>query len=564
MSPYERVLQALEERGFWDGTLGTGNISAHCSAHDDNKSSLSVSEGVDGNVLIHCHAGCDFLSIIHALGLTYDDVLRSKEQEQPAEYVYQGFDGRPVMKVQRLVPKSFRQYRLEENVWVPGLLPSTPRLLYHLPEVTGAGEVWVVEGEKDADALRARGVVATCNSGGAGSWRDSHSGPLRGKDVKIIADLDEPGRKHAETVRRRVLEAGAKSAVVIYPGAGKDASDHLEAGLTLADFSETDPTLSYDVFEPLDWRDYEVEKTEWLLEPYVPRNSRVLVFGPAGSLKSLWALWLGAKVAQSGGRIAFFSMEMRPSDLARRLRRLSPDSDRFKVFTRFNFESALHREAAITLLKGYDLIVVDSWTAAYRQSHNHNDGIANLDTDFFQPLLDGTGATLLILDNVGNPKITSDGEAVRPSWARGASAKTDKMDVCLQFSRPDSENNYRVHVSCTKMRYDKPMPAGVTVETPHDEINFYLVKMGARTDDPMWPGDEVEITVSAPRERNNILVEVAGLKLGVLVGPGVGADTLSPVGELHRDAMARRARARAEDRLRRFRDDDTAEQGAVQ
>ena len=46
------------------------------------------------------------------------------------------------------------------------------RVLYRLPEVLAAGEVWVVEGEKDADSLAALGIVATCNAGGAGKWSE--------------------------------------------------------------------------------------------------------------------------------------------------------------------------------------------------------------------------------------------------------------------------------------------------------------------------------------------------------------------------------------------------------
>jgi bifunctional DNA primase/polymerase-like protein len=42
--------------------------SACCPAHEDHKPSLSVGEGDGGRVLLYCHRGCSFGSILHALG----------------------------------------------------------------------------------------------------------------------------------------------------------------------------------------------------------------------------------------------------------------------------------------------------------------------------------------------------------------------------------------------------------------------------------------------------------------------------------------------------------------
>ena len=50
-------------RGQWHGSYGT----ARCPAHDDRRPSLSVSDGLDGRVLVHCHAGCDQGAVWDAL-----------------------------------------------------------------------------------------------------------------------------------------------------------------------------------------------------------------------------------------------------------------------------------------------------------------------------------------------------------------------------------------------------------------------------------------------------------------------------------------------------------------
>ncbi len=49
--------------GKWMGRYGI----APCPAHDDNAPSFSISEGVDGKVLVHCFAGCEQVKVIAAL-----------------------------------------------------------------------------------------------------------------------------------------------------------------------------------------------------------------------------------------------------------------------------------------------------------------------------------------------------------------------------------------------------------------------------------------------------------------------------------------------------------------
>jgi len=48
---------------------------ASCPAHDDSNPSLSVSEGDDGRVLLHCFTGCSAESVCKAIGLTLADLM---------------------------------------------------------------------------------------------------------------------------------------------------------------------------------------------------------------------------------------------------------------------------------------------------------------------------------------------------------------------------------------------------------------------------------------------------------------------------------------------------------
>lgn len=105
-------------------------------------------------------------------------------------------------------------------------LDGVKRVLYLLPELLTAPVtevVFITEGEKDALALRNLGMAATCNSGGAGKFTIELCGPLKNRPVVIIADKDEPGRKHAYQVA--VLLSGVASNVKVLEMPGDDIKD---------------------------------------------------------------------------------------------------------------------------------------------------------------------------------------------------------------------------------------------------------------------------------------------------------------------------------------------------
>src|SRR3546814_17268153 len=61
-------------------------------------------------------------------------------------------------------------------------------------------EVWLFEGEKDADRAVADGKCGTTSPMGAGKWRTEYGHALRGARVTIVADNDDAGRRHAREV----------------------------------------------------------------------------------------------------------------------------------------------------------------------------------------------------------------------------------------------------------------------------------------------------------------------------------------------------------------------------
>ena len=84
-----------------DGIRGTGHgkFVARCPAHDDRSPSLSVSEGDNDTVLIHCFSGCDTEDVLSAVGLTFSDLY---PERIGAEHAYKpkrnGFDARQALE----------------------------------------------------------------------------------------------------------------------------------------------------------------------------------------------------------------------------------------------------------------------------------------------------------------------------------------------------------------------------------------------------------------------------------------------------------------------------------
>ena len=67
-------LRRLELAGCQPRRVGKG-WQALCPAHADSNPSLSIDEGADGRVLIHCHAGCGWQDVLEALGLSPRDLF---------------------------------------------------------------------------------------------------------------------------------------------------------------------------------------------------------------------------------------------------------------------------------------------------------------------------------------------------------------------------------------------------------------------------------------------------------------------------------------------------------
>jgi len=292
---------------------------ARCPAHHDQTPSLSIGVGRDDHVLLCCHAGCETSAVVAALGMTMADLrpdtpsaCSKDERVIVAAYEYLDEDRVQLFEVVRFKPKDFRQRRRDGSggyIWnLKGVRP----VLYRLPEILTAAttntSIYVVEGEKDVHSLEQLGVVATCNPGGAGKWRDDYSRQLAGaRLVAVLPDNDKAGRDHAAKIAASLAQVGVPHVIVELSGLPEkgDVSDWFAAGHTAEELKtivarQVDTAAAPESARPPDqggggpvdidlcvaFSDIEAKPVRWVWRSWIPAGMPSILFGLSGLGKS--------------------------------------------------------------------------------------------------------------------------------------------------------------------------------------------------------------------------------------------------------------------------------------
>jgi len=328
----EAVLAGLQ------GVRRNGNgWQARCPAHEDKKPSLSVCER-NGNILLKCFAGCSFEAVCAALGIEPRELF-SDNGAVPrivAEYDYRGEKGELLFQVVRYEPKDFKRRRPDGKGGWHWNLNGARRVPYRLPDVLAEKSLLICEGEKDCETARALGIVATCNAGGAGKWRQEYSEYLRGKQITIIADADEAGRKHAQQVAAS-LSGKAEFVKVLEFAHAKDLSEWAAMGgardalLEQTRTTEWKPTAGTPNPQPgavlRCFSDIAPKPLRWLWPGRIPLGKLTLLIGDPGLGKSLLTADLASRVTRGtsfpdgstseAGSVIFLSAEDDAEDTIR-------------------------------------------------------------------------------------------------------------------------------------------------------------------------------------------------------------------------------------------------------
>lgn len=260
-----------------------------------------------------------------------DKVKKAEIVGKEGEWYYADEEGEVLFRVVRYRlsngKKTFSQERADGQggfVKGKGAMDGVRLVPYMLTEVLEAVDegrtVYLVEGEKNADRLRAEGLCATTNPMGAGKWggetdegramAEALNQYFRGANVVIIPDNDEPGRKHTKLVARELQDVAESCVVVTLPGLDtkEDAFDWFE------EYGGTVPKLQELTLNAVAASDYGFETalrsmlfdeastgnftSAYLVENILDRGGISLVYGASGSGKSFLVTNLGLAVAQ--------------------------------------------------------------------------------------------------------------------------------------------------------------------------------------------------------------------------------------------------------------------------
>jgi 5S rRNA maturation endonuclease (ribonuclease M5) len=283
-----------------------------CPAHPDQVNSLCI-HNRDGVWLLKCQAGCATEDVVTAVKLRMSDLFPTKPNggtPDGAIYPYVDEQERVLFQVVRREGKRFQQRQPDPDrpgEWIWNM-QGVRRVLYRLPRVLTAVEagekIYLAEGERDVHALERAGVAATCNPGGAGKWRAEYAETLRGANVIVIADKDEPGRKHAEAVRAS-LAAVTNSVRVAEAKRGKDAADHLTAGLSVDEFVITSgqERRSLNILSQDEFLSMTFEAESAFIEGMVPCHSLGTIAALPDAGKSFLAQDIATRVACGDGTV---------------------------------------------------------------------------------------------------------------------------------------------------------------------------------------------------------------------------------------------------------------------
>jgi len=216
---------------------GNGSYTALCPAHGDKTNSLSISEGNNDNIVIHCHQyGCTYPGFITAAGLKESDLYNNQHHQVAttrskieAIFDYKDENGNLLYQVVRWNPKAFGMRRPDGNGGWIDRLGDVRRVPYRLPQVIEAIKagttIFIPEGEAHVDRLVKEGLEGICNSGGAGKWRNAYSEFLQGANVVILPDNDESGRNHADRVAMSLHGIASRIRILELPNLEKEKDD---------------------------------------------------------------------------------------------------------------------------------------------------------------------------------------------------------------------------------------------------------------------------------------------------------------------------------------------------
>ena len=355
MPDTETIAKSLGNAKMVNGQwLASCPVAGHGSGNGDKNPSLSITES-EGKVLFHCHAGCDQREVFDAVrerNLLQSTPKREEisftQHQAPIlekEWVYRAEDGTELFTKRRYKTsdakgKTYSIHRVDAQGKRIAGLKDTRIVPLNLPEVLQAKQagkaIYLVEGEKAADALASIGAVATTSHTGAGSWPTEITQYFTGANVVVIPDNDAVGVQYAKKAISHLVPV-AKSVRYLdlnlmmegddayewvhdMQGTRKELAELAKQAPVITDQPkaaepEIEPTEAYNPTPQLlnieAWDTIKDEPVQWIIENVLPERGFAALYGPPGSYKSFIALdiaeavatgrqWMGNQISSPG------------------------------------------------------------------------------------------------------------------------------------------------------------------------------------------------------------------------------------------------------------------------
>lgn len=242
----------------------------------------------------------------NALGWTWD--------EQKITIPYYGQD-------KKLLFCKYRHMEGQKFTYDPGASPA----LYGVHRVKEKLFVILCEGEADAARLIQEGYTAV-TTGSVTNHSKELLAPLSGKEVVILLDNDEPGKKGIPAFYSALESIGAYPKIAELPPSVKDVCEYLatdspdikkilEAVTTLDEWEEKNLPEEYKIVSAKDILTRDLPPQEWLIDRMVPVEGFTFIVGSEGTGKSFYALTMANAIATGSPWLAKFPVNQKANVL---------------------------------------------------------------------------------------------------------------------------------------------------------------------------------------------------------------------------------------------------------
>lgn len=241
-SDFAQHIDGAKQHGEW--------WSGRCPAHDDKNPSLSWKDGENGRpVIVKCHTGqCPRSKILAALNME-DPPLKVPYPPKNAEVVYSYYNangGYIAEKVRGYDSNGKRTTKWRRKNDKGGYVYGRPKgelYLYGLSNLANLRDgdtVYIAEGEKDAETLRKRGLVAVSGPDGAGHGKFPQDAVkwFAKKNVVIFQDNDAVGKEFAQEEAAALSKVAASVKLIDLQELWPDIPEHADISDYLQRFGD--------------------------------------------------------------------------------------------------------------------------------------------------------------------------------------------------------------------------------------------------------------------------------------------------------------------------------------